>query len=188
MAIINSRADLDALEGAPEHAAFMQRLAGTIHKWEWQGGAWVLVTDESAVARFGFAAGDFPDAPVPGMPSHNPEAVSRQEVGAERDRRIALGCPVNLSTGKSFTMQTRPGDIQNIQALVTLAQVRQAQGDTTAITFRDAGNEDQSLTPAEMIEAGMLAFAHVDAHYKAAWTLKDTDPIPADYDADAHWP
>jgi hypothetical protein len=73
MAIINSRADLDNAPPA-ERDTFMVRLAGTIHKWAWQDGQWVLVTDEATIGKFGFVAADFPDAPVPEMPSHNPDA------------------------------------------------------------------------------------------------------------------
>jgi hypothetical protein len=121
---------------------------------------------------------------MPKSYSLRPVKDDRARVDAERDRRIAEGVAVSLSTGKTFTMQTRPGDIQSIQALVTVAQVQWAR----QITFRDTDNNDQEMTPDEMIEAGMAAFAHVDAHYKAGWALKDTDPIPADYADDAHWP
>jgi hypothetical protein len=71
--IINSRADLDNAPQA-ERDKFLAYLAGTINKYAWQDGQWLLVTDESAVARLGFTAADFPDAPVPEMPSHNPDA------------------------------------------------------------------------------------------------------------------
>lgn len=58
--IINTRQDLD---GAPEaeREAFLAKLAGTLHRYD---AADNIVTDESVVSRLGFAAADFPDAPV----------------------------------------------------------------------------------------------------------------------------
>jgi len=115
--------------------------------------------------------------------------VARHDVNRERERRIAAGAPVALSTGKTFTVQTREGrDFRNVQALVTLAQIRAANGVDDTVTFRDADNVDRTLTPGEVVEMGLQVTAHVDAHYKAAWRLKDRDPIPKDFDADEHWP
>ena len=44
------------------------------------------------------------------------------------------------------------------------------------------------LTPAQMIEAFDHASAFHTAVMQASWALKDANPIPADYDADARWP
>lgn len=115
--------------------------------------------------------------------------LAEDAIGAERDRRIAAGHRIALSTGKSFTVQTRDErDFRNIQGLSSVGVVRQAKGDAATITFRDADNEDHSMTPAEVIEMGLRVAAAVDAIYKASWALKDMTRIPADFSDDKHWP
>lgn len=110
-------------------------------------------------------------------------------VTAERDRRTRLGHTVSLSSGKTFTVQTRDEvDFRNISGLGTVGIVRQSAGNTTAIVFRDADDVDQTLTPAEAIEMAMKVAGKVDAIYKASWALKDMPAIPADFADDQHWP
>jgi hypothetical protein len=74
--IINSRADLDAIAGTPEHEAFMQMLKGSMTRRQnvavypegygqpdYEGPAiepiWEDVEDLSAIERFGFSKADF---------------------------------------------------------------------------------------------------------------------------------
>ena len=50
---------------------------------------------------------------------------------------------------------------------------------------------DNSLTPMDaqtMFGFGQVAMAHKQAHIFAARTLKDAEPIPADYVDDGYWP
>ena len=73
---INSRADLDAIQGTPEHDDFMSRLRGSMtrkqdtqtypddySKPEYTGevipAVWVDVEDLSTIERFGFSKADF---------------------------------------------------------------------------------------------------------------------------------
>lgn len=73
---INTREDLDAIQGTPEHAEFMQFLKGTMTRREnqavypegynepgYEGEAvepiWVDVEDLSTIERFGFTKEDF---------------------------------------------------------------------------------------------------------------------------------
>jgi hypothetical protein len=88
--IINNRKDLDA---APDdvRARFMASLAGSINKYSWDGGDWVLQQDESTIGRFGFTAADFPDAPVPEKPDYNPDDRELEQEAKEiRNQRNAL--------------------------------------------------------------------------------------------------
>jgi hypothetical protein len=68
-------------------------LAASIHKYEWDGSDWVLVEDDSSIAKFAFTVSDFPDAPIPEKPDYNPEqrAVEQQakEVRTQRDALLA---------------------------------------------------------------------------------------------------
>ena len=74
--IINSRADLDAIAGTPEHAEFMKFLKGSMTRKqdiavrpdgygqpEYQGETippvWTDVEDLSTITAFGFTKGDF---------------------------------------------------------------------------------------------------------------------------------
>lgn len=88
--MINSRDDLDALIGTPEHAAFMTFLAGTLYRLERDdvNQMWVVVEDNLTIDRYGFVRADFPNAippelPVwePGVP-HVPQTVSRFQAKA----------------------------------------------------------------------------------------------------------
>lgn len=74
--LINTREDLDAIAGTPEHAEFMALLKGTMNRVENQAiypqgygqadytgpvvdPVWVQVEDLSVIGFFGFAKGDF---------------------------------------------------------------------------------------------------------------------------------
>lgn len=76
--VINSREDLDAIAGTPEHAAFMSLLKGSMTRREnvavypegygqadYEGQAiepvWEDVEDLSTIERFGFTKADFED-------------------------------------------------------------------------------------------------------------------------------
>lgn len=64
---INTREDLDAIAGTPEHVAFMALLAGTLWrlKKDDTAQAWVAIEDNSTIGRFNFTRADFPDAQPP---------------------------------------------------------------------------------------------------------------------------
>lgn len=71
-AVINTRADLDAVAGTPAHAALVASLAATLWRVERDdtAGVWVAVEDDSTIARFGFVRADFPDAAPPTLPAY----------------------------------------------------------------------------------------------------------------------
>ena len=81
--IINNRKDLDA---APEdvRSEYMEKLAASINKYQWDGSDWVLYQDTLTVARFEFDVSDFPNAPVPNKPTHNPDADQKRADDLER--------------------------------------------------------------------------------------------------------
>lgn len=117
----------------------------------------------------------------------------RNLVDTERDRRIRAGI-----TFSGTRFQTRDEDMTNIMGAATAALAAITEG-------AQAGNlrwadpnidfawiaEDNSLVP--MDAQTMMAFAqsvraHKQAHIFAAKALKDSDPIPEDFTADAYWP
>ena len=89
---INTRADLDAITGTPEHVAFMALLAGTLWRLEKDdtAQAWVAIEDNSTIERFNFTRADFPDAQPPALPEYVPEVVAVPEVVSMRQARLAL--------------------------------------------------------------------------------------------------
>ena len=89
---INTREDLDAIAGTPEHVAFMALLAGTLWRLEKDdtAQAWVAIEDNSAIERFNFTRADFPDAQPPALPEYVPVVVAVPEVVTMRQARLAL--------------------------------------------------------------------------------------------------
>ena len=114
---------------------------------------------------------------------------TRAAVDAERDRRLAAGVLVAL-TGYTAPLRIQCGgtDRTNLTGLCLTADRRLAAGDTATLPFRCRGNVTHDLTPAQMVEAFDHASAFHTAVMQASWALKDTNPIPADYAADARWP
>ena len=89
---INTREDLDAIAGTPEHVAFMALLAGTLWRLEKDdtAQAWVAIEDNSTIERFNFTRADFPDAQPPALPEYVPAVVAVPEVVTMRRARLAL--------------------------------------------------------------------------------------------------
>lgn len=89
---INTREDLDAIAGTPEHDAFMALLAGTLWRVEKDdtAQAWVAIEDNSTIERFNFARADFPDAQPPALPEYVPVVDPVPEVVTMRQARLAL--------------------------------------------------------------------------------------------------
>lgn len=73
-AVINTRKDLDALAGTPEHAAFMAMLSGSLWRLvrDDVAKAWLAVEDNTTISRFGFMRADFPTAQPPALPAYWP--------------------------------------------------------------------------------------------------------------------
>ncbi|OHV85983.1 hypothetical protein LCM4579_00105 [Ensifer sp. LCM 4579] len=112
-----------------------------------------------------------------------PPPPTGEDVNAERQRRIIDGAVFN-----GIHVTGRDEDIMNLTNLALAAQVRIAGGDTTTLTtYRDGGNVDHDLTPAEVLGLWQQASARVSAIYAASWALKAMEPIPADYANDSYW-
>lgn len=75
---INTRSDLDALAGTPDHDAFMSLLAGTLWRIEKDDTAqsWVAFEDNTTIERFGFTRANFPDA-LPPVQTYEPETLDQ---------------------------------------------------------------------------------------------------------------
>jgi len=95
--VINTRADLDAIAGTPEHAAFMGALAGTLWRLEKddEAATWRAVEDDSTITRFGFERADFFGVQPPELPEYVVKVISAPEIVTMRQARLAL-----LQTGR----------------------------------------------------------------------------------------
>jgi len=92
ISIINGREDLDAIQGTPQHAEFMDILKGSIYRLEKDDVAktWVVVKDSTLIKRFGFLLKDFPDATPPELPEYVPPPSKVPQVVTMRQARLAL--------------------------------------------------------------------------------------------------
>ena len=90
--VINTREDLDVLDGTPEHDAFMKTLEGSLYRLEKDDEAkvWKAVKDESVVKRFGFTAKNFPDAVAPELPEYVAPPPEGPQTVSMRQARLAL--------------------------------------------------------------------------------------------------
>lgn len=90
--VINTRADLDQIQGTPEHTEFMTLLAGSL--WRLQrdddAGTWVAVEDDSIVNRFGFTRADFPNATPPTLPAYTPPVSDVPQTVSRAQGKAAL--------------------------------------------------------------------------------------------------
>ncbi|CAD0207388.1 hypothetical protein EN41_13870 [Agrobacterium tumefaciens] len=131
------------------------------------------------------------DAETP--PTEEP-VVTAAMVDAARDIRIASGFGFN-----GHVYQTRPEDRENIAGAATAAlaaMVNGAQpgdvrwhGGDSDFEWIAADNSTHPLDAQTTFAMGQAAMAHKQAHIFAARTLKDMEPIPADFATnDAYWP
>ena len=90
--IVNSREDLDAIQGAPQHAEFMGMLKGSIYRLEKDDVAktWVVVKDVTLIKQFGFLLKDFPDVMPPELPTYIPPPSKVPKAVTMRQARLAL--------------------------------------------------------------------------------------------------
>lgn len=111
MASINTRADLDAVAGTPEHAAFVAALAGTIYRLEkddtWK--TWAAVLDTGTIARFGFTLDDFPGLSAPALPEYVVPQVLVPTAITMRQARLAL-LGAGLLAQVNAAIAAMPGD------------------------------------------------------------------------------
>lgn len=90
--IVNSREDLDAIQGRPPHAEFMDMLKGSIYRLEKDDVAktWVVVKDTGLIEQFGFLFEDFPDVTPPELPTYIPPPSKVPQSVTMRQARLAL--------------------------------------------------------------------------------------------------
>lgn len=114
--------------------------------------------------------------------------ITSSDVNRERDRRLLVGKGFT-PTGHGSEVVVNILDEPNLTGLATLAVVQSGAGNGAAtIQWRDNADTLHTLSYNQVIELHGLAAAYKQAVYAASWTLKDSDPIPADYADDSRWP
>ena len=108
--IVNSRDDLDTIQGTPQHAEFMEMLKGSIYRLEKDDVAktWVVVKDASLIKQFGFLLKDFPDVTPPELPTYVPPPSKVPQAVTMRQARLAL-LGVGLLQSVSDAVAAMPG-------------------------------------------------------------------------------
>jgi hypothetical protein len=153
-AVINTREDLDAIAGTPEHAAFMAMLRGSLWRLEKDdsAGAWRAVEDDSSITRFGFSRADFPSSVVPELPAYAPPPPDVPQAVSMRQARLAL-LGANLLPQVNAAIAGMPGE----------------EGEAARIEWEYAQEvrRDSSLVKALALAMGM-SDADLDSLFKSA--------------------
>lgn len=155
--LINTREDLDAIAGTPEHDAFMAMLRGTLWRLEKddQAGAWLAIEDNSTIERFGFTRADFPGAVAPALPAYVPPPSDVPQAVTMRQARLAL-LGAGLLSQANAAIASMPG-AEGEAARIEWEYAQEVRRDSVLV---------QSLVPAlGMNEAGL------DALFTAAAAL-----------------
>ncbi|MDP3322632.1 MAG: hypothetical protein Q8S71_03695 [Hydrogenophaga sp.] len=116
---INTRADLDALLGTPQHAVAMTMLGGTLWRLEKDDAAksWTAVLDETTIERFGLTIADFTDVQSPELPTY---------IGIDNPRIAEIKAELSAIDMKSIR-PTREGDAARLAALEAQAILLRAE-------------------------------------------------------------
>jgi len=113
----------------------------------------------------------------------------RVAVNAERNRRVLKGKSFDVSGYDPVRIAGDDTTVQNLQALAFAAQRRLSQGVTDNVTsFRDEDDVIHQLGDSQLLDLWAKGSEYVSACFQAAWTLKDGESIPEDYQKDTYWP
>ncbi len=112
-AVINTRADLDAIAGTPEHMDSMAILSGSLFQLEKDDilQTWKAVEDNSTIERFGFTRADFPNAVAPELPVYVPVLISHEQMQKNAEARGYLASTDWYIVRKTETGVEIPADV-----------------------------------------------------------------------------
>jgi hypothetical protein len=112
----------------------------------------------------------------------------REAINAERERRISLGCVVNVGGVGAISIKGAAEDMRNLTNLGQIANMSIMAGSSAPIYFRDNDNVMHALTPTQMSQLWQKAVYYVSLIYQASWEIKEMNPIPTDIDNEQYWP
>lgn len=119
--------------------------------------------------------------------------VSREQIDAERDRRIANGFAFGghvFQSGPEDKMRISGAGALAIAAIMAGAQVGNYRwhGGASDFAWIDANNGLLVMDAQTVLAFGQAAANHESNHVFAGRSLKEMDPIPADYADNKYWP
>jgi hypothetical protein len=118
-----------------------------------------------------------------------PVPVTAADVITERDRRINDGTTINVPGIGDIPVSGSPVVQADLTSLAQAAQIAIAAGNPEAMfPFRDRAGTTHALTPEQVVSLFMSGLDWLASMRAAAWALTDSDPIPADFADDKHWP
>lgn len=117
------------------------------------------------------------------------ERVGRDQVLAERDRRLELGFDYDFGDARGVhRIGTTEADMRAWDREVTpFANALVATGDTTTKINLMTDTGPVSVTGAEWQDILIVAAAVRQPIWAASFTLAAMDPIPSDYTNDSYW-
>lgn len=167
--IINSAADLKALEGTPTHAQAMAALRGTLHRLvrDEEAEQWRVEEDDRVIARLGLQRSDFGAVPPPPLPEWEdapepqpapvPMHVARRallDAGLldEVEQAIdAIADPLERERAR-IDWQFAPSLSADSPAMQLLQAGGRATREDIVLTLRGDVREVTPVTPAEPVE------------------------------------
>lgn len=198
--IINSRADLEAMRGAPDFAAALRHLLGATSTWVNHGTAeapdWEQISVFSHIEALGFSQQEFMDecaaAGVVAQQSEPPATVAYvptvMDVVRERTRRLELGFDYDFGDGRGIhRIGTTEADMNGWDEVTkaSAALVALGQPNETFDIVTDTG--PATVTAAEFQSILVAAAAVRQPLWAASFALQAMDPIPNDYADDSYW-
>lgn len=117
-----------------------------------------------------------------------PPAPTVSDVRTERDRRLAAGFDYDFEDARGVhTLATTPSDMDKWQEVTDNANalVNLNRGSETINILTETGLVSVTAIEWQSILVGASQFRQ--PVYQVYFTLKASDPIPADYTDDAHW-
>lgn len=157
MPLINTRSDLDAITGTPEHEAFMNMLKGSIYRLEKddQAKQWTLHIDTSTIKNYGFTLLDFPGLEEPAIPQYVDKSLEELSEEVRKALQAAIDVKAESFGFKSGgnALMLYAGFVNPYQPLAQVFATWEASVWAAADAYKEeviAGNEPM-LTPEQAV-------------------------------------
>lgn len=122
-------------------------------------------------------------------PAPEPQPPDADDIIAERERRLSLGFDYDFGDVRGVhRIGTTPADLVGWDDVSKLAGAMLALGDTTGTIPVVTDTGPVALTALEWQAVLLASAAFRQPIWAASFALQATDPIPADYADDIHWP
>ncbi len=122
------------------------------------------------------------------LPSGASYEATEEFILAERDRRMRLGVAIVLPDPLgTVRFACDPPNLLLLMAAVITANAREAVGDDTRITMRDAAGRSRDLTPAQVLFVWNLIYLEIEKLNNKAYDLINNLPAEDAVGDDQNW-